>query len=71
MKCEHQGFHTFTLSYDRGSRILTCFRLCDDCGARLNEVSRIAYEPRFDPGGHNRFLPIADQAAVEATQIER
>ncbi len=71
MECEHQGFHTITSSYDRGTKILTCFRQCDECGARLAEVTRIVYEPRFDPRGYDRFLSSADPPAVVATQGER
>jgi hypothetical protein len=51
MSCEHEGFHTITSSYDRGRRMLTYFRVCDECGARLAEVGRLSYEPRFRPDG--------------------
>ena len=47
MRCKHEGFHTITSSYDRRRRVLTCFRRCDDCGARLAEVDQFAYEPRY------------------------
>ena len=66
MKCRHQGLHTFTSSYDRGAKILTYFSCCDDCGARLAEVSRVVYEPRFDPHGNDRFLSIADPSRKDA-----
>ena len=66
MKCGHQGFHTFTSSYDRGTKILIYFSCCDDCGARLTEVSRLVYEPRFDPHGNDRFLSIADPSRKDA-----
>jgi hypothetical protein len=68
--CKHQGFHTISSSYDRETMIMTCFRRCDRCGARLGDVSRLVYEPRFDPNGNDRFLsgrlsrsPIADRTA--------
>jgi hypothetical protein len=47
MQCAHQGFHTISSSYDRATRVLAFFRRCDDCGARVAEVGRFAYEPRF------------------------
>lgn len=51
MSCTHQGLHTITSSYDREMRILTYYAICDLCGRRLGDVSRLAYEPRFDPDG--------------------
>lgn len=62
MNCEHQGFHTIASSYDREAKILTCFRLCDECGARLTDVSRTSYEPRFDPRGNDPYLTTAARA---------
>jgi hypothetical protein len=47
MQCGHRGFHTISSSYDRATRVLTFFRSCDDCGARVAEVGRFAYEPHF------------------------
>ena len=47
MQCRHQGFHTISSSYDRGTRLLTFFRRCDECGTRLTEVGQLVYEPRF------------------------
>jgi hypothetical protein len=47
MQCGHRGFHTISSSYDLGTRVLTFFRRCDDCGARLTEVGQLEYEPRF------------------------
>jgi hypothetical protein len=47
MQCGHRGFHTISSSYDRKTRVLTFFRRCDDCGARVAEAGRLAYEPRF------------------------
>jgi hypothetical protein len=57
MSCLHQGFHTITSSYDHAAKMLVHFRVCDQCGQRLGDVSRLAYEPRFDPGGNG--LPSA------------
>lgn len=71
MGCKHQGFHTISSSYDRGTRILVYFRRCDECGARLNEVSRLVYEPRFDPRGSDRILSIANPRVVDTTQAKR
>lgn len=51
MSCTHQGLHTITSSYDRDRRVLTYYRLCDRCGQRLGDVSRIDYFPRFEPDG--------------------
>ena len=45
---------------DREKRILTWFRRCQECGARLSDVSRLAYEPRFVPDGNDRFLTLED-----------
>ena len=55
MPCNHQGFHAFTSSYDRRRRILAYIRTCEDCGARLAEVDRLPYEPRFDPRGSDLY----------------
>jgi hypothetical protein len=72
MRCEHHGFHTITSSYDRETRILTYFRLCEECGARLAEVDRLAYEPKFDPAGAPGVASNARSPAVaEAGQVER
>jgi hypothetical protein len=49
MSCRHQGLHTITSSYDRERRVLTYYRLCDRCGQRLGDVSRIDYFPRYEP----------------------
>ena len=57
MRCRHKGFHTITSSYDRGTRTLTYFRHCDGCGARLGEVTRLAYEPRFVATRVERWAP--------------
>jgi hypothetical protein len=67
MACTHQGFHTTSSSYDHGARILTYFRRCEECGARLTDISRLDYEPRFDPHGNDPFLPGADSPAAGAT----
>ncbi len=56
MNCGHQGVHTISSSYDRETRVLTWFRRCHECGARLSDVRRLAYEPHFDPNGNDRFL---------------
>jgi hypothetical protein len=61
MRCKHQGFHSITSSYDRRTRTLIYFRRCDECGARLAEVERLAYEPRFDPRGYDRPLSVSDR----------
>ena len=49
MSCTHQGLHTITSSYDRERRVLTYYRLCERCGQRLGDVSRIDYVPRYQP----------------------
>ncbi len=36
--------------------MLICYRVCEECGARLGEVSRLEYEPRFDPNGNDPYL---------------
>ena len=41
------GIHTITSSSDRGTRVITYFRRCDECGVRLGEFGHLAYEPRF------------------------
>jgi hypothetical protein len=65
VKCKHEGFHTITSSYDRVRRVLIYFRRCDECGARVAEVRRLAYEPRFDRHGSDRFLPARPPVAQE------
>jgi len=50
VSCTHQGLHTITSSYDRERRVLTYYRLCERCGQRLGDVSRIDYLPRYEPG---------------------
>ena len=50
MSCTHQGLHTITSSYDRERWVLTYYRLCERCGQRLGDVSRIDYMPRYEPG---------------------
>jgi hypothetical protein len=70
MQCRHHGFHSTTSSYDRGMKVLTYFRCCDECGARLTEVSRLEYEPRFDPAGNDPYLPMGDPPLAEAVRAE-
>ena len=67
VRCKYYGFHSITSSYDRKTRTLIFFRRCNDCGARSTDVRRLVYEPRFDPGGTERFPPIARPPVVEAT----
>jgi hypothetical protein len=50
VSCTHQGLHTITSSYDRERRVLTYYRLCERCGQRLGDVSRLDYMPRYEPG---------------------
>jgi hypothetical protein len=45
-----------TTSYDTGLRVLVYFWTCERCGARLEELRRREYVPRFDPRGVERFL---------------
>ena len=71
----HQGFHTITSSYDRRRRILTCFRRCDDCGARLAEVGQFAYKPRYvarpvEPGVEGPDIGTTAQDIRAVTAIE-
>jgi hypothetical protein len=62
MQCAHQGFHTISSSYDRATRVLAFFRRCDDCGARVAEVGRIAYEPRF------AAMPVEARVAIRIVE---
>jgi hypothetical protein len=48
MDCKHQEFHTITSQYDRKKGVLVYFRSCESCGARLGEVHRLVYRPRFE-----------------------
>jgi hypothetical protein len=71
VQCKHHGFHSITSSYDRKTRTLTFFRRCNDCGARLTDVERLAYEPRFDPTGTDRSPPDRSPPVGEASPVQR
>jgi hypothetical protein len=76
MQCGHRGFHTISSSYDLGTRVLTFFRRCDDCGARLTEVGQLVYEPRFvatptEPPGCESDHRTAAHDLARVTTIER
>jgi hypothetical protein len=72
VECKHKGFHTITSSYDRKRRTLVYFRRCEECGARLDEVRRLSYEPRFVQHASERFLAVRDPAYMREEQpVER
>ena len=39
--------------------MLVYFRSCERCGARLGEVERLVYQPRFEPSGGSDQQPSA------------
>ena len=47
--CNHSGYHTPTSRYDRYRRELRFILICDECGAGLDEVTKVPYEPQFAP----------------------
>lgn len=55
MNCAHDGFHSIHSAYDHLSGVLVFFWSCEHCGARLDELYREAYRPRFDPLGNERY----------------
>jgi len=54
MTCPHDGFHGIRSRYDQRRGVLVYFWTCERCGARLGEVRRQEYRPRFDPNGNDR-----------------
>jgi hypothetical protein len=64
MDCAHDGFYTIRSEYDRRRRMLVYFWTCDGCDARLDEVRRDPYEPRYDPHGNDGFTPRQAQPAT-------
>jgi hypothetical protein len=54
MGCTHDGFHEIHTSYDPRRGLLLFFWSCERCGARLRELHREEYRPRFDPRGNER-----------------
>jgi hypothetical protein len=46
--CRHDGFHSATSHYDRRAAKLRFVLVCDACGAEVQEVTSIRYQPRFD-----------------------
>jgi hypothetical protein len=54
MDCAHDGFHAIHSSYDRRRGLLVFFWRCERCGARLRELHREEYRPRFEPRGNDR-----------------
>jgi hypothetical protein len=55
MACAHDGFHGIRSTYDHVRGVLVFFWSCERCGARLRELHREAYRPRFDPRGNDRL----------------
>jgi hypothetical protein len=55
MACTHEGFHGINSRYDQRRGLLVFFWSCERCGARLRELHREEYRPRFDPRGNERF----------------
>jgi hypothetical protein len=56
MVCAHDGFHGIRSSYDQRHGVLVFFWSCERCGARLRELHREEYRPRFDPRGNDRHV---------------
>jgi hypothetical protein len=52
--CNHLGYHTPTSRYDRYRKELRFILVCDQCGAILDEVTKVTYAPQFSPfdGGY-------------------
>ena len=59
MACTHDGFHEIHTSYDHRRGLLVFFWSCERCGARLRELHREEYRPRFDPRGYERRVSAA------------
>jgi uncharacterized protein with PIN domain len=55
MACTHDGFHGIHTAYDHRRGLLRFFWRCELCGARLRELHREEYRPRFDPRGNERY----------------
>jgi hypothetical protein len=49
VQCAHDGYRGISTTYDRHAGVLVFHWACDQCGARLDEVSREPYRPRFLP----------------------
>jgi hypothetical protein len=71
MSCTHQGLHEITSSYDRELRVLTHYAVCDLCGRRLGDVSRLPYEPRFEPSGVDPSRPVVARPDAVPAPVER
>jgi len=56
LRCAHDEFHTVRSAYDHGRALLVFYWACERCGARLHEIGREEYSPRFDPRGNEKFL---------------
>jgi hypothetical protein len=59
MDCAHNGFHGIRATYDQRRGLLVYFWVCEQCGTLLKECKRQTYRPRFDPQGHERYLPVS------------
>jgi hypothetical protein len=47
--CRHDGFHTAASHYNHRSGVMRFMLVCDACGAKVKDVTRVEYRPHFDP----------------------